>query len=91
MTIPEVNRHIKAWGWREQRNNQYIAVVAYKMPTLVSIAVLDGKNYPEIYEAFPDIFDEDEIKEQRHKLQVQKDMAQFRAWADSFNNRNGDQ
>lgn len=87
MTIPEVNRAIKAWGWREKRNNTFISTLAYKVPTLIAVAIWNGKEYPEIYEAFPDYFDEKEVKEARHKLQVQKDMDMFRAWAESFNKR----
>lgn len=87
MTIPEVNREIKAWNWREQRHNQFIASVAYKIPTLTAIAVLEGKNYPEIYEVFPTEFNEKEVKELRHKQQIEKDTATFRAWAESFNKR----
>lgn len=87
MTIPEVNRAIKAWNWREKRTNTFICSNLYKLPTLIGIAVLDGKNYPEIYEVFPDYFDEEEIKEAQKKLQVQKDADTFRAWADQFNSR----
>lgn len=87
MTIPEVNNAIKAWGWREQRHNQFIASVAYRVPTLISIAVLEGKKYPELYEAFPNEFDEETIKELQRKQRIEKDMATFRAWAESFNRR----
>ena len=87
MTIPEVNRSVKAWGWREERQNRFVCSVAYKLPQLVGMAVLDGKNYPEIYDAFPDYFDEKEIKEMQHKLQVQKDMDTFKAWAEQFNKK----
>ena len=87
MTIPEVNRAVKAWNWRETRKNTFICASLYKLPTLISIAVLDGKQYPEIYEVFPDYFDEKEIKEAQRKLQVQKDMDIFRAWADKFNSK----
>lgn len=87
MTIPEINREIKAWGWRERRHNQFITSIAYKVPTLIAIAALDGKKYPDIYEAFPNEFDENEVKEARRKQQIEKDMAVFKAWAESFNSR----
>lgn len=87
MTIPEINRAIKAWAWREKKHNQYISSVAYRMPTLIAIAVLDGKKYPEIYQAFPNEFDEKEVKEAQRKAQLEKDMATFRAWAEQFNSR----
>lgn len=87
MTIPEVNREIKAWNWREKRQNTFICSNLYKLPTLIGIAVLDSKNYPEIYEVFPDYFDEKEIKEMQYRLQVQKDMDTFKAWAEAFNKR----
>lgn len=90
MTIPEINREIKAWSIREKRRNQFIASVSYKLPTLIAIAVLDGKKYPEIYEAFPNEFDEKEIREAQRKQQIEKDMAIFRAWADRFNTQKGD-
>lgn len=87
MTIPEINRRIKAWNWQENRQHQFIASIAYRLPQLISIAVLDGKNYPEIYEVFPNEFDEEEIKAEKKKLQTQKDIAYFQAWAESFNAR----
>lgn len=87
MTIPEVNREIKAFNWREKRHNQFISSVAYKIPTLIAIAVLDAKKYPEIYEMFPDEFEEKEVQDVKQKQQVQKDVATFRAWAESFNKR----
>lgn len=91
MTILEVNRQIKAWCWREQRRNQFISSIAYRLPTLIAISILDGKNYPEIYDAFPSEFDETTIKEERKKIQIEKDVATFRAWATQFNSRiNGD-
>lgn len=87
MTIPEVNNEIKAWGWREKRQNQYISSIAYRLPTLISVAVLDGKKYPEIYDIFPNEFDEEEVKEAKRQKQIEKDIATFRAWAESFNRR----
>lgn len=90
MTIPEVNREIKAWGWREERQRQYFSSLAYRIPTLIAIAVLEGKKYPELYEAFPNEFDEKKIKEARHKLQVEKDIATFKAWAEHFNSKKGE-
>ena len=87
MTIPEVNHQIKAFGWREKRQRQYISSLAYKVPQLISAAILDSKKYPEIYEIFPEEFDEKEVKEAQRKLQIQKDMDVFQAWAAQFNKR----
>ena len=87
MSIPEINREIKAFSWREKRHNQFISSIAYKVPTLIAIAVLDAKKYPEIYEMFPNEFEEKEVEDIKQKQQVQKDVATFRAWAESFNNR----
>lgn len=87
MTIPEINNAIKAWSWREKRGNQFLASLAYRVPTLIAVSVLDAKAYPELYEAFPNEFDEKTIKEEQKKIQIEKDMATFRAWAESFNKR----
>lgn len=87
MTIPEVNRAIKAWSWREERNNRFACTLAYKVPTLISMAVWNGKEYPEIYDVFPDYFDKEEILKARRKQQIQKDMDVFRAWAEQINKR----
>lgn len=87
MTIPEVNRAIKAWGWRENRNHTYISSLAYIVPTLIAKAVLEGKDYPEIYDIFPNEFNKEDILEHRRKLQIQKDMDTFRAWAEAYNQR----
>ena len=87
MTIPEVNRAIQAWGWREKRKNTFICSALYKLPTLIAIAVWNGKEYPEIFDTFPEYFDKEEILEQRKKQQIQKDMDVFKAWAAQFNER----
>lgn len=87
MTIPEVNRAIAAWGWRENRNHIFMTSLCYKLPSLISVAIWEPKNYPEIYEVFPDLYNKEEIEEQKRKQQIQKDMDVFKAWAESFNKR----
>lgn len=87
MTIPEVNRAIKAWGWREKRRNQFAAMSLYRLPTLIGIAILDAKKYPEIFEVFPELFQEDEVKEKQEAMRVMKDVDTFKAWADRFNQK----
>ena len=87
MTIREVNRAIKAWGEREKRRNMFLTSTLYKVPQLISIAIWDGKNYPEIYQAFPDLYDEEEFKKKKQELQTKKDVDIFKAWADSFNKK----
>lgn len=87
MTIPEVNNAIKAFNWRENRQHQFIASIAYKMPTLIAISILDAKNYPEIYEVFPTEYDEQDVKNAKQNQQIKKDVATFQAWAESFNRR----
>lgn len=87
MTIPEINRHIKAWGWREERKNQFIASALYKLPPLIGVAMLDSKKYPEIYEIFPTLFKEEEIKDAQQTAKVRKDVDTFKAWAEGFNKK----
>lgn len=87
MTIPEVNRYIKAWGWREKRQQQFAAGTLYQLPTLIAIGILDGKKYPEIYEVFPSLFDKEEIEEAKRRNELEKSRANFMAWAESFNKK----
>lgn len=87
MTIPEVNEEIKAWGWREERQNQFIAGVLYQLPTLIAIGILDGKKYPEIYEVFPSLFDKEAIEETKRRNELERSRANFMAWAESFNKK----
>lgn len=87
MTIPEANRAIQAWGWREKRHNQTTASYLYKLPNLIAIAVLDSKKYPEIYDIFPNEFDKAEIEESKRKYQIERDIAYLKAWAEDYNRR----
>ena len=87
MTIPEVNRVIKAWGWRENRQQVFVTSLCYKLPSLISVAIWDSKNYPEIYNVFPEFYNREEIEAGKRELQIKKDIEVFKAWAESFNKR----
>ena len=39
--------------------------LCYQLPTLISVAIWDAKNYPEIYEVFPSLYDKDKIEEEK--------------------------
>lgn len=75
MSIPEVNRTIEAWGWREKRKRLQQEQLVYTLPCLIS-ALFDKKGYPKIYDVFPGDFEE-----QRN----QDAMNNMLQWAQHFN------
>ena len=87
MTIPEVNRHIQAWGWRREEEQKFFAMSFYRMPSLIAMAVLDGKKYPEIYDIYPNLFNKEDIEQARQEQEVKRSMEVFKAWAESYNMR----
>ena len=83
MTIGEVDRYIKGYIFREDRNTKYKAKMDYLLArTIVSGigASFNGKPMPTIYQCYPDFFDEEADR-------TRQSVANFINFAKDFNRR----
>lgn len=85
MTIGEINRYINAYISREERITKHRASYDYLLAnTIVKgvSVVLSGGSFPTLYEVYPELF-EKEAEQER----INKSVANFMAFANSWNNR----
>jgi hypothetical protein len=67
------------------------AIFNYKLADLVGRSVAriysSSTNIPEIEEAYPELFDSQEIEEKKAEQRAELSAIRFRQFADSFNNK----
>lgn len=92
MSIGEIVRRAKSYERTYQRKLKDKASFDWILGNLIGISVgrclSSDDTYPELYEAYPTIFDNKEIEEQKQKEQDERSAANFLAFAAAHNLRN---
>jgi hypothetical protein len=91
MTIAEIVRSINSKKRLQKMQAQERAIFDYKLAELIgrSYARLhsSSNHMPSIAEAYPSLFDSEEIKEQQQEKRDQLSELRFRQFAQSYNKR----
>ena len=89
MTLAELERYISSYKRVQKRKAQEKAMADYRLADLIgySMARLYSKEakYPEIYDAYPTIFDKEAIETAKEEDNNQKTFNWLKQFADSFN------
>lgn len=91
MTLAELERLFDSKRRQQKREQQDKAYYDYRLADLIGRSV--GRIYssatkmPEIYEAYPGLFDEVEIQEKREQQQIELSALRFRLFTDAHNKR----
>lgn len=89
MTIAELERLIEAKKKIKQRDDCERASFDYRLAELIgrSIARIysSSAKYPAIQEAYPSLFDSEELEEQKQNRLAELSALRFRQFADAFN------
>lgn len=91
MTLSELERAIASKQRMEQRRAQERASFNYVLADLIGRSVgriysKDGK-YPEIYEAYPSLFSQEEIESKKQERKDEASALRFRQFAAAFNSK----
>jgi hypothetical protein len=91
MTIAELERYFASRQRMEKQRAQEKATFDYKLAELIgrSIArIYNSSNHmPDISEAYPSLFDSEEIKAQKEKKQAELSALRFKQFAQSYNQK----
>ena len=91
MTLAELTRAMEAARRRELAEQQRRAVYDYRLADLMgrSIARIYSKSVtmPELSEAYPNLFDNEQMAEAKAEREAERFAAQFRAFAAAHNKR----
>ena len=91
MTIAEINRHIQSRNRIRKIEEQEKASHNYILADLIGRSVAriysSSNNMPEIYEAYPTLFEAKEIEEKKAEKQAELSAIRFKKFAASFNNK----
>lgn len=89
MTIGEVNRSVESYNRRKKEEAREKANLDYTLALLVgramSCTMSKEATFPEIYEAYPSLFDAQQIEEERQAARDTASAIRFKLFADSFN------
>lgn len=91
MTLGELERLIKSKKRIMKREAQERASFDYKLADLIGRSVAriysSSTKLPDISEAYPTLFEEEQIEEAKSKKQDELSALRFKQFANSFNNR----
>lgn len=90
MTIAEIERQAEANNWRLEQDRKERAELVYMAPQLIGlqIARIFAKNppeYPQIYDVFPHLFEEEIVEETKQQQRVNASYANFMKFAQHYN------
>lgn len=91
MTLAELERAIASKKRMEQQRAQEKASFDYILADLIGRSVgriySDNANYPEIYEAYPSLFDKNKIEEKKQEKLDELSALRFKQFAAAFNSK----
>lgn len=91
MTIAEINRHIKSRDRVRKLEEQEKASHNYILADLIGRSVAriysSSNCMPEIYEAYPTLFDSKELEEKKAEMKAELSAIRFKQFAASFNKK----
>lgn len=91
MTIAELVRLIESLKRREKERLREKAVFDYNLANLIGKSmsrIFNSSNtYPELNEAYPDLFDSEELEKQKQAKRNELSALRFKQFANAFNSR----
>ena len=91
MTIAEIRRIAESRNRTKLRDMKEKAVFDYNLANLIGVSISrvysKSNKYPSIEEAYPTLFTEEEIEKVKEQNRIEKSVANFRAFADRFNQK----
>lgn len=91
MTIPEIERAIGSYSRIKKREAQEKATYDYILADLIGRSVSriysSSNTMPEISEAYPTLFDSEDIKQKKQAKQAELSVLRFKHFADSYNKK----
>lgn len=89
MTMAQVNRRIEVFNKVYKRKMRERASMDWQLANLIGISVgrclSKDAQMPSVYEAYPELFDEEEVQEQQQKHQTDISVARFLEYATAHN------
>lgn len=91
MTIAELVRLIESLKRREKERLREKAVFDYNLANLIGKSMSrifsSSNTYPELNEAYPDLFDSEELEKQKQAKRNELSALRFKQFANAFNSR----
>lgn len=89
--MAEVERYLLSYQRREEKRLKEKASFDYKLADLIGISCgrMMSKNpkFPEIYEIYPNLFQKEEVLEQRQKIKTEKSIERLKEFVNKHNNK----
>lgn len=91
MTLAEFDRYVESRKRVQEREAKEKATYDYILGDLIGRSIArvyhSSNKYPEIYDAYPNLFEKENIEEQREERKQELSAQRFMAFAESFNKK----